>query len=60
MNAYAAMSLATIAYDDEGGTLAQQKVAMSTDLANVPASAEGPWSLVWGPPRTTASSHSSH
>lgn len=49
LNPYAAMSLATITYDDEGGTLAQQKVAMSTDLSNLPGSAEGPWSLMWGP-----------
>ena len=49
LNPYAAMSLATITYDDEGGTLAQQKVAMGTDLSNLPASADGPWSLVWGP-----------
>ena len=48
-NPYAAISLATITYDDEGGTLAQQKVAMSNDLASLPASAEGPWSLMWGP-----------
>ncbi len=37
LNPYAAMSLATITYDDEGGTLAQQKVAMSADLSNLPA-----------------------
>ena len=49
LNPYAAMCLATIAYDDEGGTLAQQKLAMSADLSNVPSAAEGPWSLVWGP-----------
>ena len=41
------MSLATITYDDEGGTPAQKKVAMSNDLASLPASAEGPWSLMW-------------
>ena len=49
LNPYAAMSLATIAYDDEGGTLAQQKVAMSADLSNLSGPAEGPWSLMWGP-----------
>src|ERR1700720_4500178 len=49
LNPYAAMSLATITYDDEGGTLAQQKVAMSADLSSLPSSAEGPWSLMWGP-----------
>src|SRR5262252_9561651 len=49
LNPYAAMSLAAITYDDEGGTLAQQKTQMSTNLAKLPASAEGPWSLVWGP-----------
>ena len=49
LNPYAAMSLATITYDDEGGTLAQQKVAMSADLSSLPGSAEGPWSLMWGP-----------
>jgi hypothetical protein len=49
LNPYAAMSLATITYDDEGGTLAQQKVAMSSDLSNLPGPAEGPWSLMWGP-----------
>jgi hypothetical protein len=49
LDPYAAMSLATIAYDEEGGTLAQQKAAMAADLATLPAAAEGPWSLVWGP-----------
>src|SRR5262245_2545515 len=49
LNPYAAMSLASITYDDEGGTLAQQKAQMTTDLGNLPASAEGPWSLLWGP-----------
>ena len=49
LNPYAAMSLAAITYDDEGGTLAQQKTQMSADLAKLPASADGPWSLVWGP-----------
>src|SRR5215471_9660528 len=49
LNPYAAMSLAAITYDDEGGTLAEQKAQMSTDLSKLPASADGPWSLVWGP-----------
>src|SRR5262245_24117236 len=49
LNPYAAMSLAAITYDDQGGTLAQQKVAMSADLSKLPASAAGPWSLAWGP-----------
>src|SRR5262245_44658719 len=49
LNPYAAMSLAAITYDDQGGTLAQQKVQMESDLSKLPASAEGPWSLVWGP-----------
>src|SRR5262245_44699975 len=49
LNPYAAMSLAAIAYDDQGGTLALQRTAMGTDLGNLPPAAEGPWSLAWGP-----------
>jgi hypothetical protein len=49
LNPLAAISLATITYDDEGGDPAKQKIAMSKALSKLSAAAEGPWSLKWGP-----------
>jgi hypothetical protein len=49
LNPLAAISLAIITYDDEGGDPAKQKVAMSKALSQLSPAAAGPWSLKWGP-----------
>jgi hypothetical protein len=48
LNPFAAMSLAHISYTDESDP-GSQKQDMQSALQALPASAEGPWSLVWGP-----------